>query len=278
MADHAPSAVSLADAVAAGVPPTWTEAVSLVGEVARQLAARGPNPPVPTDAQILVLPTGVVQLAGSSEHPDGAVVAVGSLLGQYLDDVVRPQGLIEVQQDSIQIPPPFDTLPDLLRALEPWAQRDPKGELAGYYNRVARVLEEATAEQPLEAAEASAVRAESAVRQPSGRSARARRGRTSEPEVALAWRMPSARAVRVGIVVVVLAFGVVYHDALGAWLQGPVRRTATATVASIAAAGRRAKSAVFGAEVAPAPKPSVPPRDNRSPRERGKASQTSQRS
>lgn len=263
MADHTPSAVSLAEAVAAGVPPTWTEAVSLVREVARQLAKRGPDAPVPSDAQILVLPTGVVQLAGGSEHPAGPIVAVGSLLGQFLDDVVRPQGLIEVQQEAILFPPPYQDLQAFIRALEPWAQRDPKGELAGYYNRVTRAIEDA---EPAALGPSSDPR-ETASTAATASRARRRRGRGAAPHAGLmphwapgmAWLpRPSGRTL-VAVVIVVIALGTLSTQSGRRW----VRRSAVA----VGSVGRSVTSAIFGPEPAPAPaaKPADAPR-KRQPR------------
>ncbi|MGQ0732325.1 MAG: energy transducer TonB [Acidobacteriota bacterium] len=140
----------MSDAIAAGAPPTWTEAVALVREVA-SLLTRGAEPlHVPRLSQISILSTGAVQISGGRAHPTGPVAGLGELMGALLEPAGVPPPLREVERQAQADPPVFTSVRALHAALEYFARPDPPGELANYYLRAAQAIDDAVKNKAFE--------------------------------------------------------------------------------------------------------------------------------
>jgi hypothetical protein len=220
--------VALDDAIEAGVPPTWTEGVALIRAITAQLDH--PSPPwlVPTVAQIFVLPTGHVQMAAARPDPKGPVAGIGHLMGQILDQTSSPAQLLDIQKQALDAASPYASPHDLHEALGFFARPDAQGELAGYFNRAASVLETVVREQALEDLKAKAQAEEPRPKDPSA---------------------PRSTRRRVTIIAVlgaaVLASVLVWWKSgmLTPWLSGSARGAAATAVNSVGAVATRAATA-----------------------------------
>ena len=90
--------MNLGDAFAAGVLPTWTEAVALTRAVAWQLYREGSSAPVPDLGDIALFSTGSIHLEGGDVYSDGQVAGVGAVMGQLLEHVSAPPQVMDVQR------------------------------------------------------------------------------------------------------------------------------------------------------------------------------------
>jgi hypothetical protein len=136
-----PDRVALADAIAVGILPTWTEGVAVIRAIASDLDRSAPPLLVPDLSQVFILPAGQVKIEGGRADPRGAVAGLGKLLQTVLERSSPPAALAAVAQHAQTQPPAYASLPELQDALSFFERPDPTGELAGYFNRAARALE-----------------------------------------------------------------------------------------------------------------------------------------
>ncbi len=264
MAETTPSApgVALDEALAAGVPPTWTEAVALIRAIVVELERGAPSILIPTIAQIFVLPTGHISLHGTRVDSRGPVAGVGQVMQKILDQRSSPAQLLDVQQQALADPSPYTSLRDLHDALTFFARPDPQGELAGYYNRASRALENVVRDQAFDLLKQKAKEG-------------AEEPRPEQPVVPPRWRRRVALAATVVALLVVASATWRYYGDARLWLGGTGRRAATSAVEKITVAASQATTAARGAvsgllgtppaapPPAPAPAPTPAPRPAR---------------
>jgi periplasmic protein TonB len=135
-----PGRVSLADTIALGVAPTWTEVVALLGTIVDALDQGAPPFLVPSLSEISLQPAGHVRLDGGRADPRGAVAGLGRLLGSLLEHTIAPSELVAIGRFAQASPPVYASLRDVKNALTAFDVSDPRAELAAYYERAARVL------------------------------------------------------------------------------------------------------------------------------------------
>jgi hypothetical protein len=244
-----PPVVALDEAIAAGVPPTWTEAVALT----RAICA-GLEPPylMPTLAQIFVLPTGHVTLTGTRHDPRGPVAGVGHLMQHLVDQSSAPAQLLEIQKQALAPTSSYASLQEFHEALSFFARPDAQGELAGYYNRAARVLENVVRDEAFDELKEKA---------------RAEEPTPDKPGAPSKWRRRAALAAATGIVALASVLAWWYYGAVSVWLRGPARTVAGSAVTSVSvvaskatAVARSAVAQLLGDAPAPeAPASTTPP-------------------
>ncbi len=220
--------MNLGDAFAAGVLPTWTEAVALTRAIAWQLYREGSSAPVPDLGDIALFSTGAIHLEGGDVYSDGQVAGVGAVMGQLLEHVSAPPQVMDVQRQSLAVPPVYATLMEFHNALDFFARPDSKAVLVDYHSRASAALVQTETNQALEDLKEKTKAA------PKEQKKKKKTERKKVP----AWVIATA-----ALLVLSLAGAAALYLVGGSSPESPVRQSADAALTAISEAGQKVQDA-----------------------------------
>jgi cytoskeletal protein RodZ len=225
---EAPRQVNLGEAFAAGVLPTWTEAVALTRGIAWQLYRAGSTAPVPELHDIALFSTGVLHIEGGSVHSDGQVAGVGTLMGEMLEHVSAPPQVTDVQRQAMASPPVYATLMEFHNALDFFARPDSKAVLVDYHARAIAALDQTDKNQALEELKEKT------------KSAPPPEKKKKKPERK---KIPVWMVAAAAVVVLSLVGAAAYYCMGPPSPSSPVRQSASAALTAISDAGQKVQDA-----------------------------------